>query len=185
MRRTRPSRAAVLIAGAVALAAALIAGSVGLRVPDPPSASSAAVMATRLEALLPVLDEAGVTSWTDAGHCQYIERLGGERREQPADCGDFPLFTAQDAVVWDRIAAAAAGMIPGARLLAVDVMESGGAGGGSFGRTVLFEAVPAARLGFDAPFARWYWRWSDGDTASSPAGMPPGWTFWAADAAVV
>lgn len=154
--------------------AAVLATGTLLWTPAAPGAEVQGAVAGRLETVLPVLEELNVNLWRDRATCRYISLTPGGRFQDPAaNCGDADPFDARAQAAWDRVAAAVAGAVEGARIDSVLVV----------GGTVTFIAIPRTMLGRDALLMRWVWRWNSGP-AGDP-GLPSHWEFNAANEAAV
>ena len=177
--RTRSFGLALL--GVLAVLALLAATT--LWAPPPPEAAVRAAVAGRLEAVLPLLDELGVDSWSDRGGCHYVAFTDGGRHQDPAaSCGDAAPFDERAQTAWERIAAAATGAVPDGRVR--DLLTMDGADDASLGpgRHVMFVAVPRALLGQDALAARWLWTWDEQAAGLGGDGLPAQWRFRANEA---
>jgi hypothetical protein len=154
--------------------------------PPPPEPTERAAVAGRLETVLPLLDELGVTSWRDeGGGCHYVTFTDGVRHQDPAgSCGDSAPFDEQARAAWERIAAAFSGTVPGGRLRSLDEMDHFDPSLGP-GRHVLFLAVPHSLLGQDMFAARWLWTWDEQAAGPGGDGLPAHWRFDAYDEAMV
>jgi hypothetical protein len=152
--------------------------------PPPPEPAVRAAVASRLEAVFPLLDELGVTSWRDeGGGCHYVTFTNGVRHQDPAgSCGDSAPFDGRSRAAWERIAAVLAGTVPGGRLRSLDETDDPSLGPG---RHVLFLAVPRTLLGQDTFAARWLWTWDEQAAGPGSDGLPAHWSFRVYDEAVV
>ena len=173
--------------GVLAVFALLVATT--LSAPPPPEQAVSAAVAGRLEAVLPLLDELGVTSWRDDHRgCHYVTFTDGVRRQDPpGSCGDSAPFDERARTAWDRIAAAAAGTVPGGRLRSIDEIDGASdAFDPALGpaRQVYFEATPRTLLGQDTLFARWLWTWDERAAGPGSDGLPAHWRFLAYDEAL-
>jgi len=172
------------LVGVLAVLALLAATK--LWAPPPPEPAVRAAVAGRLEAVLPLLDELGVTSWRDeGGGCHYVTFTDGVRHQDPAgSCGDSAPFDERAQTAWERIAAAVAGTVPGGRLRSLDETDGADPSFGP-GRHVLFLAVPRTLLGQDTFAARWLWTWDEQTAGPGSDGLPAHWRFDVYDEAVV
>jgi hypothetical protein len=98
----------------------LLAG-VGLAVmlrATPPAATEQAAVATRLEAVLPILEDLGVERWFADPSCRALEHGAGEGFSDPPGkgCGPAQAFTAPAAADWERVAGVLGGAVPGGRV---------------------------------------------------------------------
>jgi hypothetical protein len=164
----------------------LLAG-VGLAVmlrATPPAATEQAAVATRLEAVLPILEDLGVERWFADPSCRALEHGAGEGFSDPPGkgCGPAQAFTAPAAADWERVAGVLGGAVPGGRVRQVlrsVAHTSAATGAGATRVSITFLVAPQVLLGFDAPVDTWTWVWHEDPQPQAAGTLSPHWTFHA------
>lgn len=152
----------------------------------PPSVADQRAVATRLEAVVPLVEELGVGIWLDDRDCRMLMFDLDERYADPptGPCAmDDNPFTPEARATFDRLAAAVAGTVPGARVRIVSVAEDftdAADGAGPTRRYVTFEVAPQVLGAFDSPVDTWRWTWSEDPRSGEPGNLSDHWSFHAA-----
>lgn len=164
----------VLVVAGVLLATSLFTS------PPPPTDQQA--VAARLEAVVPLVEELGIEIWIDDPDCRSLMLDLDERYfdppQGPCGFGEQP-FTPEVRAVFDRIAAAVAGIVPGARVRMVNVAEdhSDKADGGAVRRFISFSVAPQVLGRFDSPLDEWRWSWSEDPRPGERGNLSDHWSF--------
>ena len=147
----------------------------------PPTADQQAI-ATRLEAVVPLVEELGIGIWLDDRDCRALMLELDETYADPAACAfGRGAFTPEARAGFDRLAAAVAGIVPGGRVRLVDVAldHSDVADGGAVRRTVTFRVAPQVLGRFDSPLDEWRWSWSEDPRPGELGNLSDHWSFFA------
>lgn len=149
----------------------------------PPTADQQAI-ATRLEAVAPLVEELGIGIWINDPDCRSLMLDLDERFADPphGPCAfDERPFTPEVRAAFDRIAAAVAGVVPGARVRVVQIAEdySDVADGGTVRRFITFSVAPQVLGRFDSPLDEWRWSWSEDPRPGERGNLSDHWSFFA------
>ena len=148
----------------------------------PPTADQQAI-AMRLEAVAPHVEELGIGIWIDDPDCRSLMLDLDERFADPPQgpCAfDRRPFTPEARAAFDRVAAAVAGIVPGARVRMVEVAEdhSDVADGGAVRRIITFSVAPQVLGRFDSPLEEWRWSWSEDPRPGERGNLSDHWSFF-------
>jgi hypothetical protein len=161
----------------VLLAASLRAG--------PPSAADQQAIATHLETAVPLVIESGIGMWIDDRECRALSLdLDPGYADPPRGAcamGRQP-FTIEARALFDRIAAAVAGAVPGGRVRIVSVAgdyTDVANGAGAVRRSVTFEVSPQVLGSLDSPLDLWQWTWSADPRPGEAGNLSEHWSFLA------
>lgn len=170
------------LAGIVALALVGVVMAASLRAVRPSAADQQAA-ASRLEAAVSLVTETGVGIWLDDRDCRMLLLDLDESYADPAGgaCAmDNQPFTVEAQATFDRLAAAVAGAVPGARVRIVSVSEDDtdvATGAGLKRRSVTFEVAPQVLGAFDSPLDTWQWTWSEDPRTGEAGNLSDHWSF--------
>ena len=171
------------LVGIVALVAAGLLLATSLFT-SPPAIADQQATAARLEAVVPLVEELRIGIWIDDPECRSLMLDLDERfadpPEGPCAFGDRP-FTPEVREAYDRIAAAVAGIVPGARVRMVQIAEdySDLADGGAVRRFITFRVAPRVLGRFDSPLEEWRWSWSEEPRPGELGNLSDHWSFFA------
>lgn len=151
---------------------------------SPPSTADQQAIAARLEAVVPLVEELGIGTWINDPDCRSLLLDLDERFADPphGPCAfDERPFTPEIRAAFDRIAAAVAGVVPGARIRMVQVAEdySDVADGGAVRRFITFSVAPQVLGRFDSPLEEWRWSWSEDPRPGERGNLSDHWSFFA------
>ncbi len=171
------------LVGIVALVVAGVLLATSLFTSPPPTADQQAI-AARLEAVVPLVEELGIGIWINDPDCRSLMLDLDERFVDPphGPCAfDERPFTPEVRAAFDRIAAAAAGIVPGARVRMVQIAEdySDVADGGAVRRFITFSVAPQVLGRFDSPLEEWRWSWSEDPRPGERGNLSDHWSFFA------
>jgi hypothetical protein len=139
--------------------------------------------AMRLEAVVPLVEELGIEIWVDDPDCRSLVLDLDERFADPphGPCAfDEQPFTPAARTAFDRLAAAVAGIVPGARVRMVSIAEDYSDVPNDEGppsRSVSFDVAPQVLRGMDSPLTEWTWTWYEDEISPGPDDLSLHWSF--------